>query len=256
MKKYALTFALAITQLTVLAENANNEANNNNFNAKNSTIAWDGRDVFLKSTRPETFEIAKEVASKLSWTDKFKAVFYDAPRILYRLKWKKEFERNDYIIDEINEKMAEDYPRLRDHFDYIMEVSNTCTLNPETVALLKEAKEQGYKNVLIGGMLGKRSLEEIKKQHPELIEAFDIVWAPEAKDASDKIITLPKEEAYKLITEQCGDTKIIYISDRQHNLDAAEKANWTAIKFENAEHAQEELIKLGVLAAKIKQENK
>lgn len=255
MKKYILALltliAISATQSTIFAKE-----NQDKLTPDNTVIAWDLRDVLLTRNRKSIPKIAWDILSNANNKWELAKLI---PNIAFWNRARELTYRPDFVMDEIVDKLAEEFPALAPHKDKIFDIMTEHLPIEENIQILKEVKEAQYPNCLASN-IGKRTYKILsKKKQIKLFNLFDSAYVAQEVNEEGKIIAKPMpaflQGLHDYLKKEKGideNTTILLIDDKQQNIDSLDKLNLNirGIKVDSSKQLRNELIKLGVLAAK------
>jgi epoxide hydrolase-like predicted phosphatase len=110
---------------------------------------------------------------------------------------------------------------------------------PETIQIIKELQAQGYKTTLLSDMTEHQAKIICQMGYFDLFHPLFLSYQTGVKK--------PDPEAFKILLKGLNlpPTHLIFIDDRNENVEAAKKEGIDAIQFSNPEQLKEELKKRG-----------
>jgi FMN phosphatase YigB (HAD superfamily) len=198
------------------------------YTPENSIIAWDFHSVLVQR---QPWEMAKHLFSVI-WSDHnpwqlIKVIpyaLYDAYDLYYRRKMCTTYE-------EIIEEIATKYPAIRKHKIELLDIMTFYIPLYESIALLEQLKQDGYRNFLASNM-GEFTYNAMKQKYPDIFVNLEGIFLPQVDNENfDVKIGKPCFDYFQafrayLMTHDVNETiTIIFIDDKQENIDAANKSN-------------------------------
>ncbi len=220
------------------------------LDASKVLFAWDFHDVIVKK-QPWSMITA---ISTLIWNADNK---WELLKVSFNPRfWSDIINRNSDVLDDTIDDIIECYPALAAHKDAIINLGNLHEPIPETIALIKALKDQGYKHCLASN-IAKDSYAVMLKKFPELFALFDGIYiayttnqegVPYAKKAKPDVVYYEGLRAYLHDLGFPNDVGIVFIDDKEVNVKAAEIANVgiQAIQFRSTEQLQKDFEKKGI----------
>jgi FMN phosphatase YigB (HAD superfamily) len=150
------------------------------------------------------------------------------------------------IVEKIFEKMGKQYRQIRTIKQDLIEILNAEPLFNDSMAIVLELKQLGYKVFLLSN-IAQDTFEDLEKKRPDFVALFDGYYIP---SVANNYIRKPNPAFYAkfkeyLIQSGCGDKKIIFVDDRERNIKAA-GADVCGIIYRSANALRKTLRNLGV----------
>lgn len=238
MKSYYL-FLITALNIFVCAKAAQE------FFPSNTVVVFDLNDVLVKK---DTQEITKKVAKLLTRPSFWRYVF--SPFFWNKLI---KYAKDKHCKESVFIELIKDYPKLADFEEEYISLSTSHKIIPMSLDIVKELKSKGY-NLYIFSNMGIKSMHAMSKKYPELFNLFNGYYCPcQENNYNSK----PRPEFYTQFKDYLkengeSDKKIIFIDDRNRNIEAAEKAGFTGILCDSIKNVYKKLQKLGILNTKSK----
>lgn len=141
--------------------------------------------------------------------------------------------------EEIIDTLSAKYPTINEYQNYIVALINTHVPIEKTIKILKDLHAQGYRLYTFSN-LGQASFLRLQKLYPEIFALFQGYLYVVAED---NWIQKPQKEAYEkfLHTFNLQPHQVIFIEDRQVNIEGAQKAGFNTIHFTSGDDLEETL---------------
>ncbi len=142
-------------------------------------------------------------------------------------------------------RLAEINPRLKPYVQLGIDLSNCQKPIPETLAIIKELKQQGYTLHILSN-LGALSLEQLKPRFPDVFSHFQAIRVTMPKD---DYLNKPNIGIFRdyLACHNPHNKHILLIDDGRQNIQAAQDIGFSTIYFRSPNQLQQELKKRKVL---------
>lgn len=141
--------------------------------------------------------------------------------------------------EEVITKLIAQYPKLKTYYPTFMALVNAQKPNNGTVQILNRLKSDGYP-LYVFSNIGPESLRFLQEKFPSIFNSFAgfIHSQPE-----DNWIQKPNTRAYTKLLKQYNlhPEQIIFIDDKQVNINAAHKMGFNTILFVSPEQLQKSL---------------
>ena len=205
------------------------------MDSSNTILAFDLHSVIF------TFNYKEALSIIFKWPDKL-TLFLCAFKI--RLVWKCFALLFHNPTDEEYFALFQQYcPKL---LPLIIKLFNAFRPIKTMVDLLKELKAKGYELHIVSN-IGERRFEFLKKRYPDIIALFD-----KAKITNSDVQHLIKKPSHEYFISYLKDynsdhRSIIFIDDKEQNIEAATKAGIIGIRFISADKLRCIFSKLGIL---------
>lgn len=141
--------------------------------------------------------------------------------------------------EEVIDVLSAKYPAIKEYEESILTLINTQVPIEGTIKILKDLNAQGYR-LYIFSNIGQASFLRLKKFFPEIFDLFDgYVYV----EAQDNWIQKPQKESYEkfLNAFNLQPYQVIFIDDRQVNIEGAQKAGFNTIPFTSAAELEQTL---------------
>lgn len=207
-----------------------------NFAPENTVIAFDLHKVLMKQ---DFFKITMRLLKR-----NMRAGFlFFSPRFAADLR---SCIKEGLIVEKVFEKMGSKYKQIKGVKQDLIEILNDQPLFDDSVAVLLELKQLGYKVFLLSN-IAHDTFVELEKKRPEFISLFDGYYIP---SPDNNYIRKPNPAFYiefrkYLINQGHGNKKIIFIDDREKNIMGAGDM-LHGILFRSARKLRKTLRKLGI----------
>lgn len=149
------------------------------------------------------------------------------------------------VVEEVLIKSAQKYPKLQCLVPTGLEVINSQTPIQQTIDILNELKEKGYKLYILSN-IGENSIEMLRKKFPDIFSKFEIIISATEKD---NYIKKPSIESFNKLIKASGQeiSKFILIDDKPTNILAARSHGLQSILFTSPYEFRNKLKELNVL---------
>ena len=208
--------------------------------AQFTIILWDIHDVILKKNHSK---MIRELFYAKKWPlfkKTSRKLLYD----LYRLSREKEKTGEAFLeIALQHDNMA--------LVDLIKQVANQQKPIDDTVAIIKELKQNGYVNH-IGSNIGPIIFDDLKQKLPDVFKSnlFDFDKSQLASYKKGKVLCKPDTTFFIQYLQKNNldpnKTKIIFIDDKIENVEAAQQVGIIGIHFKNPNQLRVDLINHGI----------
>jgi FMN phosphatase YigB (HAD superfamily) len=219
---------------------------------ENTVFAFDFHDVVAHQS---TSRLVAELGKVIWHADNKGALLKDSMGIMRDArKLKKKYDVFDDVLDEL----AVRYPSLKPHAQKIHDVVNAHTLSTEMVTLIKQLKAQGYRVYMVSN-ISPKSLETMYRKEPRIEGLFDAVYTAHQcrPNTNERYVNEVKPHPlyYKGFRAYLQDIaprdaakKIIFVDDKQKNIDGAHKGdkNLIGIRFTSISKFEKDLLSKGI----------
>jgi HAD superfamily hydrolase (TIGR01509 family) len=160
---------------------------------------------------------------------------YKAIKILYR----------SWVPEQVVIELSKDYPILTPFVQVVISMMNEQHEIPESIALLKRLKHNGYSLYLFSN-IGERTFSQLQKKFPDLFALFSGIIVVQEKD---NWIQKPYPESYEkfLKTFNLQASECVFVDNNRKNIAAAANRGFYSILFQSPDHLKQELIALNAL---------
>jgi FMN phosphatase YigB (HAD superfamily) len=130
----------------------------------------------------------------------------------------------------------------------IVAIGSRYTPIDDTVNIIKELDRNGYHQHVCSN-IGRTIYNHFHAIYPKIFKYFTHVTLVEPVH-NKPLIKKPNHQFFinYLKTNNLSAQDIIFIDDKQHNIDAAQQVGMTAIRFINSEQLRKNLIQIGILS--------
>ncbi len=198
------------------------------FNVKPATtlFAFDLHGVVLK---PNRFQIASMLWDKFPKRRFFKFLFH--PVGFYSLV---SLFKNEAISEQTFDEFIEQHRQFKGLKPLFIELMTTQWLDKKNVSALKLLRHLGYKCFILSN-IWPSALKTLKEKYPTLLDLFDGVYIPSAKN---HYVHKPQKIFYegfkKYLENQNLDQKqIVFIDNNDTNIESANKAGLHALQVKS-----------------------
>lgn len=148
---------------------------------------------------------------------------------------------NSGVVEKAIFDMGQKYPSLKSLVPLVLKMANEQTPIKSTVDLIKTLKKQGFK-LYVFSNIGEQSGQILQTKYPEIFALFDGLLFTSAQD---NYVSKPSQAAFdKFLTKfNLDKSQIIFIDDKQSNVQIANKFGINAIQFINASQCKQALKK-------------
>jgi FMN phosphatase YigB (HAD superfamily) len=143
-----------------------------------------------------------------------------------------EAKKSVVITDDFIDAVIVRYPFLKKHSHTLFSIINDFSVNQNVLDLIDTLRMQGYKNIIASNITD-RSWRITERKHPELHNHFDGIFTVDTQKITGVFYTRsgkPHKDYYIALREYSKyegygyDVPIIFIDDRQSNIDGAHRA--------------------------------
>lgn len=129
----------------------------------------------------------------------------------------------------------------------IVTVGSRYTPIDGTVNIIKELDRNGYQQHVCSN-IGRTIYNHFHTIYPEIFKYFTHVTLVEPKH-NEPLIKKPNSQFFTnyLKINNLSAQDIVFIDDKQHNVDAAQQVGMIAIRFTDAEQLRKDLVQIGLL---------
>lgn len=169
----------------------------------------------------------------------FKGIFTFPYMQLFRLM------KNDPSFEQVIDECCKENRFLH---DLLTDLSAFQALDQAVVSIILDLVEHGYEVDVISN-IGQTSFARLKAQYPAVFSKFAVVVASDFRDKAGVLIKKPDVRFFDeyLKRRGCSAAEVIFIDDRDKNVQAARACGFDAIAFKSADQLKNELKVRGLL---------